>query len=224
MMPRRRQASLPLPGMGAAEVDAAAGCRLDLAGAEVVLVPHWLAADAADDLLARLLPAIPWETHRLKWFGREVDSPRLSCWIGDAGASYAYSGRRFEPKPWPAALSALRLRVERACGTRFNSVLANLYRDGHDAMGWHSDDEAELGARPTIASLSLGAARRFRFRRRRARGEPEQPGDRLELCLPHGSLLLMAGDTQRLYRHALPRMRAVAAPRVNLTFRRIVMP
>jgi alkylated DNA repair dioxygenase AlkB len=115
----------------------------------------------------------------------------------------------------------LRAVVERACGGRFNSVLANLYRDGHDSMGWHSDDEAELGERPLIASLSLGAERRFRFRRRRARGEPALPGDTLELRLPHGSLLRMAGDTQRLYRHDLPKMRGVAAPRINLTFRRI---
>ena len=114
-------------------------------------------------------------------------------------------------------------RIEQACGGHFDSVLANLYRDGNDSMGWHSDDEPELGPQPLIASLSLGAERRFRFRRRRARGEPTWPGDTLELRLPHGSLLRMAGDTQRLYRHDLPKMRAVVAPRINLTFRRILV-
>ncbi|HEX8777628.1 MAG TPA: alpha-ketoglutarate-dependent dioxygenase AlkB, partial [Rhodanobacter sp.] len=139
--------------------------------------------------------------------------------IGDPGIAYTYSRTRFEPRPWPTALAAVRARVEQDCGARFNSVLANLYRDGRDSMGWHSDDEPELGARPLIASLSLGAERRFRFRRRRSRGEPVRPGDTVELVLPHGSLLRMAGDTQRLYRHDLPRMRGITAPRINLTFR-----
>lgn len=196
---------------------------LDLPGAEVALLPHWLAADEADALMDRLLADIPWESHRLRLFGREVASPRLSCWIGDPGATYTYSGSRFEPRVWPAALAGLRERIEQACGGHFDSVLANLYRDGNDSMGWHSDDEPELGPQPLIASLSLGAERRFRFRRRRVRGESVQAGDALELRLPHGSLLRMAGDTQRLYRHDLPKMRAVVAPRINLTFRRILV-
>ena len=112
--------------------------------------------------------------------------------------------------------AALRQRLERACGATFNSVLANLYRDGHDAMGWHSDDEPELGPAPVIASLSLGAQRRFVFRPKAPRGPPV-----LDLELPHGSLLRMAGATQRLYQHALPRMARVQSPRINLTFRRI---
>jgi len=197
---------------------------LPLPGAEVALWPAWLAADEADALFAALRTGIAWETHRVRLFGREVASPRLSAWIGDPGAVYTYSRSRFEPRPWPPALAALRQRVEQACGTRFNSVLANLYRDGNDAMGWHSDDEPELGERPVIASLSLGAARRFCLRRRRARGESPQPGDGLELCLPHGSLLRMAGDTQRLCRHALPRMRKLAEARINLTFRHVDTP
>ena len=197
--------------------------RLDLPDADVTLSPGWLAADAADMLMARLLVEIPWEAHRLRLFGRELAAPRLSCWIGDPGTAYTYSGTRFEPRPWPASLAAWRDRIEQACAGRFDSVLANLYRDGGDSMGWHSDDEPELGAQPLIASLSLGAERRFRFRRRRARGEPMRDGDTLELRLPHGSLLRMAGDTQRFYRHDLPKMRAVAAPRINLTFRRIVV-
>jgi len=195
--------------------------RIALPTADVQLWPCWLEAAEADALFVELREAIAWETHRIRLFGREVASPRLSCWIGDAGAAYTYSRNRFEPQPWPATLAALRLRIEQACGARFNSVLANLYRDGNDAMGWHSDDEPELGAQPVIASLSLGAERRFRFRRRRARGEPAQPGDTLELTLPHGSLLRMAGDTQQSYRHDLPRMPHLAEARINLTFRRV---
>jgi len=196
---------------------------LRLEGADVRLATHWLPALEADRWFEGLLAQIPWERHRLRMFGRELEAPRLSCWIGDPGANYTYSRTRFEPRPWPGRLAELRERVEQACDARFNSVLANLYRDGNDAMGWHSDDEPELGEQPVIASLSLGAERRFRFRRRRARGEPVAPNDTLGMLLPHGSLLRMAGATQRLYRHDLPKMRAAPGVRVNLTFRWIDM-
>lgn len=183
---------------------------------DVSLLPAWLAADEADALLAGLLEQVPWEVHRIRMFGRSVDSPRLSCWIGDPGTGYVYSGARFEPRPWPALLQALRPRIDEAAGVAMNSVLANLYRDGRDAMGWHSDDEPELGPRPVIASLSLGGTRRFVFRHRR---EPER---KYELPLGHGSLLLMKGDTQADWKHALPRTARPVAPRINLTFRRIL--
>lgn len=201
--------------------DAAAWECLPLTGADVRLARQWLPPPQADALFEALLEQIPWERHRLRMFGRELDAPRLSCWIGDAGASYTYSHTRFEPRPWPPVLAALRVRLERAGAAHFNSVLANLYRDGRDAMGWHSDDEPELGERPVIVSLSLGAVRRFRFRRRRARGEAAAADDTLSLWLPHGSLLRMAGDTQRLYRHDLPRTSAATGARINLTFRQI---
>jgi alkylated DNA repair dioxygenase AlkB len=193
---------------------------LALADADLLYAEHWLPASQADAWFAALHSGIDWEVHQIRLFGRLVASPRLSSWIGDADASYRYSGTRFEPKPWPAGLADLRAQVSAAAGERFNSVLANLYRDGGDAMGWHSDDEIELGPRPVIASLSLGASRRFLFQRRRAPGDPA-PGDKLELNLGHGSLLLMRGDTQRWYRHALPRTRKPVGPRINLTFRRI---
>jgi alkylated DNA repair dioxygenase AlkB len=189
---------------------------LDLPGATLAFDAHWLPGDEADRLLAALLAQLPWEVHRLRLFGREVASPRLSCWIGDPHAAYTYSGSRFLPHPWPAVLLPVRARLLRELGVDFNSVLANHYRDGRDAMGWHADDEPELGPAPVIASLSLGASRRFALK---ARGEGRH---RLVLDLPHGSLLVMSGMTQRNYRHALPRtVRAVDA-RINLTFRRIV--
>ncbi len=194
----------------------AAALKIDLPGAEAALHAGWLPDDAASALQSALLAGVPWETHRIRLFGREAASPRLSCWIGDPGASYRYSGTLFQPRPWPAALLPIRERLAHELGVDFNSVLANLYRDGRDAMGWHGDDERELGRRPVIASLSLGARRRFVFRRR------DDPSTRQVLELPHGSLLVMAGDTQRLYRHALPRTTRPVAARINLTFRRIV--
>jgi alkylated DNA repair dioxygenase AlkB len=189
---------------------------LPLPDAELAFDPRWLAPAEADALLASLRDQIAWEVHRIRLFGREVDSPRLSCWIGDPDASYRYSGVSFEPRPWPPALQPVRRRLEQALGTPFNSALANLYRDGRDAMGWHSDAEPELGPAPFIASLSLGATRRFAFKHRL------DPAQRLALDLPHGSLLVMSGQTQRHYRHALPRTARPVGERINLTFRRIL--
>jgi alkylated DNA repair dioxygenase AlkB len=191
---------------------------LPLPGADMRLCPGWLGRAEADALLVTLREAIAWENHRIRLFGRELPSPRLSCWIGDPGTRYTYSRTRFEPRPWPRSLLDLRHRVERACDARFNSVLANLYRDGDDAMGWHSDDEPELGPTPVIASLSLGATRRFRLRPKRAKAAVERVAS-LRIELEHGSLLRMAGDTQRNYQHALPRERLVRDARINLTFR-----
>lgn len=201
------------------ELFAPAWQGLALPDAEVKLQPEWLPRDEADALLADLLATIPWETHRIRMFGREVTSPRLSCWIGDDGAGYTYSRTRFEPHPWPTSLAALRPRIAQACSATFNSVLANLYRDGNDSMGWHSDDEPELGVRPVIASLSLGATRSFRLRRALPRGARATPVDTLTVPLTHGSLLCMAGDTQQGYRHEVPKTRNNTLPRINLTFR-----
>ncbi|MET0893602.1 MAG: alpha-ketoglutarate-dependent dioxygenase AlkB [Pseudoxanthomonas sp.] len=186
-----------------------------LPGSELWYAPQWLSPAPADVLFDLLRDCIQWETHRIRLFGREVDSPRLSSWIGDAGTAYTYSGVRFQPHPWPAALADIRQRLAEELGCEFNSVLANLYRDGRDCMGWHADNERELGMCPVIASLSLGGTRRFVLKHR------NEPARRLELALPHGSLLVMRGDTQQNCRHALPRTTRAVGERINLTFRRI---
>ena len=186
--------------------------RLDLPGADVRHDPDWLGADEAAALFAALREALPWANHPVRLFGREHPAPRLSAWIGDA--AYRYSGVVREPGPWTPPLAALRDRLGAELGTAFNSVLANLYRSGDDAMGWHADDEPELGPTPLIASVSLGAVRRFVLKRRDGEG-------RLALDLPPGSLLVMAGATQALYRHAVPRTQRAVGPRINLTFRRV---
>lgn len=183
---------------------------------DLVLLPGWLDATAADALFADLLQALPWQVHHIRMFGRDLAAPRLSCWIGDPGAAYRYSGTRHEPQPWPDALHGVRVRMQRDCGVAFNSALANLYRDGRDSMGWHSDDEPELGPQPVIASLSLGATRRFVLRHR------DDPARRQALALEHGSLLVMRGTCQAQWRHALPRTARPVGARINLTFRRIL--
>src|SRR5262249_13523909 len=138
-------------------------------------------------------------------------------WYGDRGASYVYSGLRNEPQPWTPALSELRAGVEASAAHTFNSVLLNYYRDGNDSMGWHRDNEPELGPRPLIASVTLGATRRFRFREVR----PAVAGNRKthEIELTHGSLLVMRGETQSAWEHGIPKVRDLTDPRINLTFR-----
>ncbi len=188
-----------------------------LPGASLRWQADFLSCAEADALLARLMEEIAWEQHHVRLFGRVLPAPRLSCWIGDSGASYTYSAMRFEPRCWTPTLGVLRDRLNDLLGAGFNSVLANRYRSGADGMGWHADDEPELGPQPLIASLSLGASRRFLLRSRdRSR--------RAELLLSHGSLLVMDGDTQSLTQHSLPKTARAVGERINLTFRRILAP
>ena len=163
-------------------------------------------------VLTRLLAEIEWRQDTARIVGRDVALPRLTAWYGDAG--YRYSGIDNPPKPWLPLLFELKGRAERLAGTTFNSVLSNLYRDGRDSMGWHSDDERSLGANPVIASLSFGAVRRFRLKHKI---EPTT----LALDLQPGSCLVMAGALQHHWRHALPKTKKPVGPRVNLTFRLI---
>jgi alkylated DNA repair dioxygenase AlkB len=183
-------------------------------------LPDFLGPAEAEICLSRLWRELAWAQREIKLFGRRVAQPRLTAWYGDSGAHYAYSGLELEPLPWHPLLHRLKGRVEERTGLHFNSVLANAYRDGRDSMGWHSDDEKALGPRPVIASLSLGATRRFLLRERvRASGERSHS---LALDLEPGSLLVMKGDSQQRLQHALPRTRRKVGLRINLTYRLIV--
>jgi alkylated DNA repair dioxygenase AlkB len=170
--------------------------------------PGWV--DDHESLFGLLRAEIRWEQHEITSFGRTVLTPRLTCWMGDS--AYRYSGLVNEPAPWPAALAALRDRLNRSLSVGFNSCLANLYRDGSDSMGFHSDDEPELGPEPTIASISLGARRRFVLRHRGS-------GKRWSWDLGEGDLLVMRDESQRDYGHAVPKTTRPIGPRMNLTFR-----
>ena len=181
----------------------------------VTLVPDFVPAERRRTLFDALRAEVPFASKEIKIFGRTVIQPRLTAWIGDPGAGYTYSGVRNEPEPWPPELGSLREVVGAAAGTRFNSVLCNLYRDGHDSMGMHSDSERELGQDPVIASVSLGAVRRFQLRHRK------QKGVGLDLDLPDGSLLIMRGALQHHYRHGVPKQPQIQEPRINLTFRSV---
>jgi alkylated DNA repair dioxygenase AlkB len=181
--------------------------------------PDFLSGPKADRMLACLWRELEWSQREITLFGRRVTQPRLVAWYGDPAAVYSYSGLTLEPLPWHPLLRHLKDRIERFSGGRFNAVLANAYRDGRDSMGWHSDDEKELGARPLIASLSLGAPRRFLLRPKRQGAIP--PGPSVGLTLEHGSLLQMRGESQQRFQHALPRTRRKTGLRINLTYRQV---
>jgi alkylated DNA repair dioxygenase AlkB len=159
---------------------------------------------------------IAWKHEAIRMFGKMVMQPRFTAWYGDEGKSYTYSGLKMSPLPWNEGLFRLKTKIEALSQHSFNSVLLNFYRDGHDHMGWHSDNEAALGKNPVIASLNLGATRRFLFRRNADHTE------KIEVSLTNGSLLIMQGETQHFWQHALPKQTKSSGIRINLTFRTIL--
>jgi alkylated DNA repair dioxygenase AlkB len=204
--------------MGLAEGDRAEHLRgewIELPQALLYYEPEFLTAADSAALFRQLVDAVPWRQDRLRLYGREVPMPRLSAWYGDAGAVYSYSGLRLEPLPWLEALEQLRQRLQRHLSRRFNAVLLNYYRNGTDSMGSHSDDEPELGPAPVIATVSLGAPRRFALTPRGV----ASGGAAWRRDLADGSLLVMAGPCQRHWRHALPKTRRPVAGRISLTYR-----
>lgn len=166
------------------------------------------------EVFNELVADVPWQSNTITMFGKQHLEPRRTAWFGEDGATYTYSGIRLSPLPWTTTLLTLRDTCERYSNTSFNSVLLNLYRDGNDKMGWHADNEPELGVEPVIASLSLGVTRRFRFRHRLSK-------EIVECELPSGSLLVMSGATQSFWVHEIPRQVRITEPRINLTFRTI---
>lgn len=185
----------------------------DLAPRDGVLRLFTAAVPGHEAVLERLLAEIDWRQDEARIMGRTVRLPRLTAWHGDAG--YRYSGIDNPPRPWTPLLLELKATAERLAEAPFNSVLLNLYRDGKDGMGWHSDDERPLGRDPVIASLSFGATRRFRLKHK------TKPERTIALDLESGSCLVMAGPLQHHWRHALPKTARPVGPRVNLTFRLI---
>lgn len=185
---------------------------LPITDGKLLWVEHFLTPTQADHAFSVLTQELDWQQEAITLFGKSVLQPRLQAWYGDK--AYTYSGLTMLPKTWTPMLADLKQRCELLAGQTFNSVLANLYRDGQDSMGWHQDNEPELGQQPVIASLSLGETRRFVLRHLHSK-------EKLELPLSHGSLLIMAGNTQHLWQHCVPKTVRALEPRINLTFRLI---
>ena len=181
---------------------------------EMILIHnHWLSPAQADSLYKKML-TMPWQEEEITLFGKKIKVPRRVFWMGDSDAYYTYANTRHAPIPWNHEILKIKKRIQHELGLEFNSVLGNLYRDGKDYMGWHSDNEPELGDNPSILSISLGAERRFCFKHKKSR-------EKHEIQLTHGSALLMQGNSQQDYKHALPKSMRIKSPRINLTFRLI---
>ncbi|MFZ6749582.1 alpha-ketoglutarate-dependent dioxygenase AlkB family protein [Undibacterium sp. Ren11W] len=188
-----------------------------LPDAELGFAQHFYAPAMADDLFGQLLQQTAWQHESILVWGKSHLQPRLTAWYADPGTRYSYSGITLQAKLWTPTLLDIKHAITRATGHEYNSVLLNLYRDQQDSMGWHSDDEPELGRNPVIASLSLGATRGFKLKHKTLKSQKT-----LTLDLINGSLLLMAGAMQHHWQHAVAKQSQAIGPRINLTFRQIL--
>jgi alkylated DNA repair dioxygenase AlkB len=186
---------------------------LDFSTREYVHVKGWLTNERANKLFEQYFSSFPWKQNEISLFGKKRPIPRLECYFGDEGLSYSYSGQKLQALSWNKELKMLKTKIEAFSGAKYNSCLCNLYRDGNDSNGWHSDDEKELGERPIIASLSLGFTRKFQIREK-------LKGSKIDnLHLAHGDLLIMGPKMQIKMKHCVPKEKRIESPRINLTFR-----
>jgi len=182
---------------------------------ELLLIPQAFPLGIVSSLFVQLREQTRWSQDEIYIAGRRRQIPRLQAWYGDTKAHYSYSGLSMKPLPWTPVLLEIKQAAEALTGATFNSVLLNLYRNGQDSMGWHSDDEPELGPEPVIASVSFGATRDFALRHK------HQKTHKMKLSLPSGSLLLMSGRLQQCWQHRVPKTCLPVGERINLTFRLI---
>jgi len=154
-----------------------------------------------------------WEKGFIKIFGKIHQIPRLQSWYADNGIEYTYSGKKLKRHNWNETLIEIKGEIEKITSFKFNSVLANLYRDGNDSMGLHADDEKELGINPVIASLSLGESRDLYFKHKNIKKS-------LNIPQKNGQLIVMHGETQKYWKHEIKK--TIKKPRINLTFRNII--
>ena len=189
---------------------------IDLTNGRLILYRTFLYDLGCQELFKALNKKTKWQGGSIFIGGKYVDIPRQNAWYADEAYTFTYSGIRLEPNPWYAELNDIRNIMQSKLSLNFNSCLLNLYRDGNDSVAWHCDDEAELGRNPTIASLSLGAERKFMIR------SLHNHEEKYTITLPNGSLLIMEGEVQHRYEHQVPKEKNISAPRINLTFRNIV--
>lgn len=190
--------------------------RIPLPDADLLYFEHALSRNEAATYFNELRAQTQWREEEVVVWGKRHKQPRLVAWHGDPGTTYSYSGSVLRPLPWTPTLSKLRGRVEELANASFNSVLLNFYRDERDSMGWHSDDEPELGRQPTIASVSLGQTREFQLKHKTRKDLPIS-----RISLVDGSIIIMSGPTQSNWQHCLKRETTKLGERINLTFRKI---
>ncbi len=183
---------------------------------EAYFYPGFFNMDEADTCLKELREKICWKQEPIKIFGREIMQPRLTAFYGDADKNYSYSGISMQPNNWNETLLLIKKKIENVAGVQFNAALLNQYRTGQDSMGWHRDNEKELGPNPVIGSVSFGASRKFQLRNYSNKKLKQT------IILSHGSLLLMKGSTQHFWEHQVPKTAIDTGVRINITFRVIV--
>lgn len=179
----------------------------------LVYQPGVFNAAESYSFLETFISRTPWKQEIVQMYGKAIKTPRLTAWYGDNYKTYSYSGNKYDPLPWTKELLDIKASVEPIAEMEFNSVLLNYYRDGNDSVAWHSDDEYELGFKPTIASVNFGQERRFDVRNKKDHQQ------KYSVNLENGSLLLMKGDLQQLWQHRIAKSTRPMNPRVNLTFR-----
>ena len=183
----------------------------------VKYIENFFDFDQSQLYMKHLTNDIKWKREKIRMWGKEIVTKKRIAWYADEGKSYTYSGSTFYPVQWNEVLLEIKKRVEQHIRFQFNSVLLNEYKSGEVGMGWHSDDEKELGIDPIIASLSFGANRDFIFKHK-----TDKSFEKIKIHLKSGSLLIMSGSTQHFWKHSLPKRLKVRDPRVNLTFRKIL--
>ena len=183
----------------------------------VEYIENFFDLDQSKSYMNHLTNIVKWRSEKIKMFGKEIVTKKRIAWYADEGKSYTYSGSTFHPDQWNELLLEIKKHVEQYIKFQFNSVLLNEYPNGKVGMGWHSDDERELGTDPIIASLSFGANRDFIFKHK-----TDKSFENIKIHLKNGSLLLMMGSTQHHWKHSLPKRLKVREPRINLTFRKIL--
>jgi alkylated DNA repair dioxygenase AlkB len=190
--------------------------KFPLLDAEIYLYEDFFTKQESKDFFLDLKENISWQQRQIKFWGKLLDEPRLTAWYGDDDASYSYSGIHLKPIPWTNTLLTIKQKIENFTQEKFNSVLLNLYRNGYDSMGWHSDDERELGQNPIIGSISFGATRKFQLKHKKLNLSQD-------IELNSGSFLLMKGSTQHFWKHQIPKTKKLCSQRINLTFRLITV-
>ncbi len=188
--------------------------KYDLPDADVTLIENFFTTQESSDLITNLINDIAWQQHAITIFGKKINQPRLTAFYGDQNKIYSYSRLVMNPMPWNEDLLFIKSRIESYINIKFTSVLLNYYRNGNDSMGWHADDEKELGINPVIGSVSFGQTRTFQLKHIKRKDIKK-----VDMSLSNGSLLLMKGTTQHFWQHQIPKTSKFLDARINLTFR-----
>lgn len=186
--------------------------QVNIENGEYIYYPNFFVKDESDHFFNSLRAKIIWNQESMNMYGKKINFPRLTAWYGDDDKPYSFSGITLQPRPWTKEILDIKHKIEPEAAVSFNSVLLNLYRNGNDSISWHTDAEPELGINPVIASVNFGATRKFQLRH-------ITTGEKREIDLVHGSLLIMRGELQHFWQHQVPKTSKVVGERINLTFR-----